>query len=331
MKLRAFFASIVVFAAALPALAATSCPAPQVLVGTNCTLLTGIGWGIAGLGTDSVFTIYVPPSVSGPVNFRVTALSSILGSAYTGYFGLKISDSEGGPFIVTLADIAEDNIGDVFPGRAEQFSVTQVCWDPTCTAAAPANALLPNMFSMQIVLSSPNPADINPNFVQLLVRFLNGSQVTFETQEAAVQANAPYSLIPGINLGATPATRYVMTGTAVNLPYDVISVSNLNNPGPISGTLTIKDLKGNTIVAAPIPAIPPGGAAGYLVIGRTPDDPLGLLPSSTVLPAGSDGIFHGILEVGMNGLIPNGRTIVLAQEFNGNTMLNLPVFRSGVP
>jgi hypothetical protein len=333
MKLRALLA-VTVFAAALPALAATSCPAPQVLVGSNCTLLTGIGWAIAGLGTDSVFTIYVPPGVSGPVNFHVTALSSSLGSAYIGYFGIKVPDPQapGGQLIITLADIlAGDDIGDVFPGGAMQFSVTQVCWDPTCTAAAPTGAV-PNMFSMQIVLSSPNSADINPNFVQMVVRFLNGSQVTFETQEIAVQANAPFSIFPGINLGATPEGRYVYSGTAVNLPFDVLSVSNLNNPGPITASVTIKDFKGNNIATATIPAIPPGGAAGYLVIGRTPEDPLGLFPSSTVLPAGSDGIFHGILEVAVSGRnTNNGRNVVLAQEFNGNTMLNLPVFRSAVP
>ena len=62
-------------------------------------------------------------------------------------------------------------------------------------------------------------------------------------------------------------------------------------------------------------------AAGFLVIGRTPDDSLGLFPSSTVLPAGSDGIFHGILVVNMNG--PN---IVTAQELYGNAFLNLLVF-----
>lgn len=75
-----------------------------------------------------------------------------------------------------------------------------------------------------------------------------------------------------------------------------------------------------SIASATIPQIPIGGAAGYLVIGRTPGDALGLLPSSTVLPAGSDGIFHGTLVVNMNG--PN---IVLAQEYNGSAMLNLLV------
>jgi hypothetical protein len=85
--------------------------------------------------------------------------------------------------------------------------------------------------------------------------------------------------------------------------------------------VTIQDNNGNTIATAQIPAIPIAGAAGFLVIGRTPGDPLGLFPSSTVLPAGPDGIFHGILVVTMTG-----RNVVTAQELFGNAMLNLLVF-----
>jgi hypothetical protein len=105
----------------------------------------------------------------------------------------------------------------------------------------------------------------------------------------------------------------------VKQPFDALSVTNPST-APISGTVTIEDSNANTIATAPIPAIPPGGAAGYLVIGRTPGDSLGLLPSSTVLPAASDGIFHETLVVTMDG--PN---ITLAQEYNGNAMLNLLV------
>jgi hypothetical protein len=332
MQLRALFVATVL-AAALPALAAPICNAPQVVVGNNCTLSTALGWATAGLGTDSILTIYVPPSASGPVTFNITALSSSLGTAYTGYFGIKLLDPEapGGQQILTLADILANNIGDVVPGHQMRAQIAQVCWDPTCTAPAPAGAV-PNMFSAQILISSPNTNDISPpNEVFLSVRFLNGSQVTFEEQETALRNNSPFSVIPGINLGATPAGRYVQTGTAYNLPFDVISVSNFNNPSPISGTLTIKDGNADVVAMAPIPPIPPGGAAGYLVIGRFPGDPLGLFPSSTVLPAGADGIFHGILEVGMTGLVPGGFNIVLAQEFNGNTMLNLPVIHTSVP
>jgi len=111
----------------------------------------------------------------------------------------------------------------------------------------------------------------------------------------------------------------------------VLSVSNLDNPNPITGTVTIKDYNGNTIATAIIPAIPPGGATGFLLIGIPGNGTPALFPSSAVLPAGSDGIFHGVLVVGLNGLTPAGMNIVLAQEFNGNTMLNLSVFGSSVP
>ena len=67
--------------------------------------------------------------------------------------------------------------------------------------------------------------------------------------------------------------------------------------------------------------IPVHGAAGYLVIGRTPGDPLGLFASNTLLPAGTDGIFHGTMVVNMSGT-----NVTLAHEFNGNSMLNLLVF-----
>jgi hypothetical protein len=176
---------------------------------------------------------------------------------------------------------------------------------------------------VQILISTPNTADINLNDLQLSVRFLTADgRVNLETQETALRSNSPYGMIPGINLGATPQGRYVFTGPAVNLPYEGISISNLNNPNSVTATATI---------TTPIPAIPPGGAAGYLVIGRTPGDALGLSPSSTVLPAGADGVFHGTLEIATFGQTANGQLIVLLQEYNGNAMLNAFVFHSPVP
>jgi hypothetical protein len=58
------------------------------------------------------------------------------------------------------------------------------------------------------------------------------------------------------------------------------------------------------------------------LIGRFPGDSLGLFPSTTVLPeADSQGVFHGVLLATFNG-----PAIFLAQEFNGNAMLNLIIF-----
>ena len=320
MKLRALIA-ISAFAAALPALAAPDCVSSGYLVvGTNCGFATNFAWAAAGLGADSIVTFYVPPRASGPVTFQVTAFSSSLGSAYTGFFGIMTSiPGQPGTVIVTASNA---NPTVVNPGQAVQFLITQVCFDPACTAAAPAGAV-PNMFSTQLLILSPNPSDLDvtPN-PQLTIQFLNGNQVTFEeTGNARPIPGRNISLIPGISLGATAAGRYVYNGAAVTQPFDEFSVTNESATGPITGSVTIQDNNGNPIVTAPIQPIPAGGAAGFLVIGRTPGDSLGLFPSTTVLPAGADGIFHGILVVSMNG--PN---IVTAQELYGNAFLNLLVF-----
>lgn len=325
--------AVTALAAALSAAAAPACDPPGVVQGNNCTFTVDLPWAAAGLGNQSVLTIWLPPNVSGPVTFNVIGLSSSLGNAYTGYFGLQVHGTgKSNSKIVTLADIttgAPGDIGQIAPGQGFSSTVTQVCWDPTCTASAPTGAIA-NMFSIQFLISTPNQDDINPANIQGTVQFLNGSgQVTFETTESSVFRISPYTIIPGVNIGATPAVRYVMNGAAYTAPFDAVSITNLNDPNPISGTLTLQDFDDNNIVSAPIPAIPPGGAAGYLVIGRTPDDSLGLLPSSTVLPAGADGIFHGVLLIQMNSGVPGGG--ILAQEYNGNAMVNLPIFHSSVP
>jgi len=333
MNLRSLFA-VTVLAAALPALAAPTCNAPQIVSGNNCVLSVALGWAIAGLGTDSIVTFYVPPSASGPVDIEVTGLSSNLGSTYTGYFGfmsnhLGLSTST----ISTLSGLtagAPNAIGPVSPGQMVQLQITQVCWDPTCTAPAPASAV-PNMFSLQLTLSSPSTADLNPSEVQLVGRFLNGNQVTFEVQEPALHANSSFFIIPGIDLGAAPTGRYVYNGSAVTLPYAALSVSNLNNPNTLYGTASLQDSRGNTVATAPIQGIPPGGAAGYLVMGRYSGDPLGLFPFDIAFSAGTDGIFHGTLVVSLNGVTPSGLTVVAAQDFNGDSVLNLFAFQSSVP
>lgn len=334
MKTRALLA-IAVLGIALPALAQT-CTSPQVPVAGNCTLVTILGWAAAGGGTQSVINFYVPPNAIGPINFEVTGLSSSLGSAYTGYFGILVGapGQPGSYGVQTLADLisnTSDNNNQIYPATSNSVLITQVCWDPTCTTAAPANAN-PDMFSMQIIAQSPFSSDIalGPNPL-LTIQFVNGSQVTWQETESAGRTNSAFDYIPGINLGATPATRYVYNGAAVTTPFDAISISNINNTQPITGSVIIQDVNANTIATATIPAIPPGGAAGYLLIGRNPADTLGLFPSSTVLPADANGIFHGSLLVGTTGQITAGFTTVLAQEYNGDSMLNLPVLHGTVP
>jgi hypothetical protein len=320
MKLRTLFA-ITAFAAALPALA-LNCAPNYTVIGTNCAFFTNFAWAAAGGGADSIVTLYVPPEASGPVNFQITGLSSSMGSAYTGYLGIMAGELGQPGKILTFADILANEPGDVFPGKAQQFLVSQVCWDPTCTTAAPAGAV-GNMFSLQLTILSPSVPDLNvtPNPL-LTIQFLSGTQVTFEeTSNARPIPGRNISYIPGISLGPTPAGRYVYNGAAVTQPFDEFSVTNESTTGPITGSVTIEDINGNPIATAGIQPIPMGGAAGFLLIGRSPGDALGLFPSTTVLPAGGDGLFHGILVVTMSG--PN---IVTAQELYGNAFLNLLVF-----
>ena len=319
----------------LPVLAAPNCPAPQVVNGDNCTYSASLGWVAAGQGIVSILTIYVPPNASGPVDFEVTSLRPTLGNAYSGYFGIKVGDL-GDPdhqIVVTAADVAPGapaSIGAVPPGSLQQVAITQVCWDPTCTSPAPTGAV-PNAFTVQFSMSSPNPSDISltPS-PRLTIQFLNGTQVTWQENENALRSNSLYDIIPGISLGATEATRYVFNGSAVTQPFDAISISNLNNPGPLGGTVILRDSKGQTVATTKLPQIPPGGAAGFLVIGRNPGDSAALFPSNTVLPASADGIFHGTLVVSTTGQTPSGQCIVLVQEYNGNAMTNMPVFHSPV-
>ena len=99
---------------------------------------------------------------------------------------------------------------------------------------------MPNMLSAQILISAPNTTDVNTNYMQLTVRFLTSDgRVNLETQETALRSNSAYSIIPGINLGATPAGRYTFTGAAVDLPYSGISISNINNTNSVTGVATL--------------------------------------------------------------------------------------------
>ncbi len=328
--------AIALFVAGLPALAAPTCPAPQVVNGNNCTYTASLGWVVAGTGTASILTLYVPPNATGPIDFEVTDLHSTLGSSYSGYLGIKAGNLGGpkAPSVVTLSDIVAGgpaSIGLLQPGELRQFVITQLCWDPTCTQPAPAGAA--GAFSLQFSMSSPNPNDMSLTPApRLTIQFLNGSEVTWQENETALRSNSPYNIIPGISLGTTEATRYVSNGSSgVTQPFDAFSISNLNNPKPLTGTVTLQDSQGKEVASTLIPPIQPDGAAGYLLIGRMPGDTIGLFPSSTVLPASSDGLFHGSLLVSLSGQSSTGQALVLVQEYNGNAMTNMPVYHSPVP
>src|SRR5262249_30013410 len=143
------------------------------------------------------------------VTFQPTAIHSILGNSYTGFFGILAGPpgQPGAYGVLTLANIGSQTVN---PGQEFQVMFTNVCCDPTCTTAAPSNASPPNTFSMEILISSPNSTDIGVTpQPQFTAQFLNSNnQVNTETVQNAQRTNSQFSYIPGINLAATPATRY---------------------------------------------------------------------------------------------------------------------------
>jgi hypothetical protein len=184
------------------------------------------------------------------------------------------------------------------------------------------------MFSAQLQVLAASAADLNILVPSLLtVRFLNADgSVSFEEQEQAygITAGVTEAVVDSVAEAAMPDNRYVYSGTAVTLPFMVFSITNPSATVSLSGTAYLFDAGGGIAAQATIPAIPPGGAVGYLLIGRSPGDTLGLFPSSTVFPLSSTdstGTYHGAFAVELNN--PG---IFLAQQFNGFAMLNLVVF-----
>jgi len=125
--------------------------------------------------------------------------------------------------------------------------------------------------------------------------------------------------VESVNEAATPANRY---STTTPLPFDVFSATNPSSTQVITGTVSLYDYSNNLVASATIPPIQPLGAVGYLLVQRFAGDALGLFPYGTTLtPADAQGIFHGALLATFTG-----PAIFLAQEFNGNAMLNLVIF-----
>jgi hypothetical protein len=290
------------------------------VVGSQCAMNILFPWGTAGLGTDSLMTIYVPNTVSAPITFQTVQLNSSLGSTYTGFFGTMDSSGKvsagGGKHPAVLS-----------PGQGGIFQYVAVCFDPTCTSAPPAGAVA-NMFSWQLQVLGASAADLEKLPPLLLtVRFLNpDGSVSFEEQETAVSATPTASVFAvGLAEAAAPANRYVYSGTAVTLPFNVFSVTNPSTSQSIAGTAYLYGQGGTIVAQTAIPAIPPLGAVGYLLVGRFPGDTLGLFPSSTVIPVPSGdttGVFYGELVVAFNA-----PAAFLAQSFDGYAMLNLVIFQ----
>lgn len=313
------FSLVLLVAASVPACAANCGSYTPVTAG--CARTVFLGWGAAGFGAQSVITLLTSPSASGPVSYAVTKLSSSKGTSYTGYFGMNASVNGATPAPVTAATFTAVSIP---AGAGGQVTVLQTCFDATCAVAPPAaftGPYLPNMFSVLMTITGASGSDLDLTPLPLLtIQFLGSNGlVTFQEQEQAVDV-AAIKTTSGATLdeGASPTGRYVYTGAAVNLPFTSFSVTNPSTTASVTASIAISDSSGSVIKTVVLPSLPPMGAAGYLLIGRTASDTLGLLPSSTVLPAGADGIFHGTYSV----VNSSGPVIFLSQQFYGDSMLN---------
>jgi hypothetical protein len=318
MKAKLFSLGLLVIAG-VPACAATCGSYTPVAAG--CARTVFLGWGAAGLGTQSTITLLTSPSASGPVSYAITKLNSSKGTSYTGFFGVIASVNGGAQATFTAATFTASTIP---AGAGGQITVLKTCFDATCTLPPPAAFTGPylfNMFSVMMTITGASGADLDLTPLPLLtIQFLDSNGlVTFQEQEQAVDVTA-IKTTSGATLdeGATPAGRYLYTGAAVNLPFTSFSVTNPSTTASVTASIAISDATGNVVKTVPLPALPPLSAAGYLLIGRDPADLIGLLPSSTVLPAGADGIFHGTYSV----VNSSGPVIFLSQQFYGDSMLN---------
>lgn len=288
--------------------------------GNSCVRSVVLGWGVAGGGAQSVIT-FLTGTASAPVSFAVSRLNSSLGTSYTGYFGISESLNGAPSTVVNASGFGSLSLA---AGLGAQITVSQTCFDSTCTVATPAaftGPFLPNMFSVLMTITAASGADLDATPLPLLtVQFLvSNGLVTFQEQEQAVDASAVRMISAAtLDEGASAATRYVYTGNAVNLPYTAFSVSNPSLTTTASISMAVNDSSGNRVANVTLPPIPPQGAVGYLLVGRNSSDTLGLLPSGTTLPAGADGIFHGTYGI-ISASVP---VVFLSQEFYGSSMLN---------
>jgi hypothetical protein len=304
---------------ALPAMGA-SCGSYAV-VGSNCVRTVVLGWGVAGGGAQSVITFLGNTAASAPVNFAISKLTSSLGTSYTGYFGVATTVngvSTGSLTATTFTPVS------VAPGLGGQVTISQTCFDANCVNAPPATftgPFLSNMFSMVMTMTAASGADLDVTPLPLLtVQFLDANGlVTFQEQEQAVDVGSVRATSAAtFSEGAAAASRYVYTGNAVDLPFTAFSVSNPSATTSVRASIAVNYANGNPVTTVALPSIPPLGAVGYLLMGRTPGDPLGLLPANVNFTAGADGIFHGTYGV----VGASGPVIFLSQEFYGSSMLN---------
>ena len=283
--------------------------------GTQCSRTVIFGWGAAGLGTQSVIALVSRPAASGPVQFQIAQINSSLGTGYAGFFGISLSANGAPASTYTSGTVPAVTLQ---PGTESLFVVSQTCFNAGCTASAPAGAVS-NMFSMQVTITANTGADLDVTPPPLLtVQFITSGQVTVQEQEQALDVTAiPSSGRTSLNEGAADEDRYVSVGGAYTTPYTAFSVTNPSSTATLTSEIVLSDFSGNQLASIPLPPLAPQAAVAYLLVGRNAGDSLGLLPYSTLLPAGADGIFHGVY-----GVRASGPVIFLSQEFYGNSMLN---------
>jgi hypothetical protein len=256
------------------------------------------------------------PQATGSVTFQFNQLSSSLGSSYGGYFGVTMSVA-GAP----AATFANGQIPSVTlqPGNLSQAVVTETCFNSSCNVTPPAG-LVVNMFSTQLTIIANSGADLDITPLPLLtIQFLNNSgAVSYQEQEQALDVTAiSTSARASVNEGASAEGRYYAPNGAFAQPFTAFSVTNPSPTSTLNASVVLYDFAGDLLATVPLPPLGPLAAAGYLLVERNPGDPLGLLPFDTLLPSGTDSIFHGVYRVQADGPV-----VFLSQEFYGNSMLN---------
>jgi hypothetical protein len=307
------FGAFVTIASAMASAASCGAYTP---VGPLCERTVVLGWGTAGQGTRSVIEFISRPQATGSVTFQFNQLSSSLGSSYGGYFGVAMS--VGGAPAATFANGQIPSLT-LQPGNVTQAVVTETCFNASCNVTPPAG-LVSNMFSLQLTILAASGADLDATPLPLLtIQFLNSTgAVNYQEQEQGLDASGiASSARTSVNEGASAQGRYYAPNGAFVQPFTAFSVTNPSATSTLNASIVLYDFAGDLLATVPLPTLAPLAAVGYLLVGQSPGDPLGLIPFDTLLPSGADSIFHGVY-----GVQANGPVVFLSQEYYGNSMLN---------
>lgn len=330
----AFFVLALLASLAPPALAQTTCPAPYLPFGPGCEFNAFYGWRMAGQGGTSRISYRNPENAKDLVNYDVIAAYPTIGKAYSGYYAVKMLET--GTNLPSFLVTPTGNQGvslTLNPGAEANLDVVATCWDPTCTAPAPAG-VVPNAGTFWVQVRSETvqfASDLDLQLEQnnLTYQFGSGKCLGWQAQVPLLrQSQMGSEWSAKLDETALPANRYKwVSGTgcvsAVDGVFSALTLFNSSDTQPTQATVTIADDAGIPIVSTATPAIPPRGALGYLLAGRNPGDGLGLFPSSLALPADTDGQFRGNLVVQFT----TGSGSIYVQRYEGYSMQNIVTSR----